>query len=211
MPLASNQCFCSTRLDTRSSRVCIEDRRRPTTMSKDSSHTFIHLHASHHADLFEEFCRPPSSSVHTNIANNLNVQHPPPGATSDPSDPSLQHIPGHFLPFESINLPPHLMPVNPEDEDGVVPDMHAAFGIARAMGQSSQPETSGERSGRGILGSGRTENVWRDFGLDELVAGITKMNVNQQVNSDAAVNATLSGSVNGVRREGRRSVILSVR
>ena len=36
------------------------------------------------------------------------------------------------LPSEDIYLPPHLQPVNPEDEDDVVPDQHAAFGIQRA-------------------------------------------------------------------------------
>jgi hypothetical protein len=33
---------------------------------------------------------------------------------------------------EDIYIPPHLQPVNPEDEDDVVPDQHAAFGIQRA-------------------------------------------------------------------------------
>ncbi|KAK5094294.1 hypothetical protein LTR70_004186 [Exophiala xenobiotica] len=172
-------------------------------MSKDSSHTYIHLHHSHHADLFEEFCHPPSSSSLVNSSNNLNTQTPA-SATNDPSDPSLQHIPGHFLPFESINLPPHLMPLNPEDEDGVVPDMHAAFGIARAMGQAGVPESSGERSGRGLLGGQGREDVWRDFGLDELVAGVGRMGVSGGGSSER-------GKTDGARREGRRGGILSVR
>lgn len=180
-------------------------------MSKDSSHTYIHFHASHHADLFEEFCHPPSLSVNVNSTNSLNVQLPSSGATHDPSDPSLQHIPGHFLPFESINLPSHLMPVNPEDEDGVVPDMHAAFGIARAMDQSGMPEASGERSGRGVLGSGNREDVWRDFGLEDLVAGVTRMTVNGERAMNGAVSGSASGGVGGLRREGRRGAILSVR
>ena len=46
---------------------------------------------------------------------------------------------------------PEHQPRNPEDEDDVVPDQHAAFGIQQAT-----------QAGR--------EVVWRDFGLDELVA-----------------------------------------
>lgn len=172
-------------------------------MSKDSSHNYIHLHHSHHADLFEEFCHPPSSSANVNSSNNLNTQAPA-SATNDPSDPSLQHVPGHFLPFESINLPPHLMPLNPEDEDGVVPDMHAAFGIAQVMEQSGVPESSGERTGRGLLGGQGREDVWRDFGLDELVAGVGRIGVSSRGQSER-------GKADGMRREGRRGGILSVR
>ncbi|KAI8932103.1 hypothetical protein NX059_010988 [Plenodomus lindquistii] len=51
---------------------------------------------------------------------------------------------------EDIFIPPHLQPVNPEDEDDVVPDQHAAFGIQRAT-------------------QTRTEPTWRDLGLDELL------------------------------------------
>lgn len=47
---------------------------------------------------------------------------------------------------------PQYQPPNPEDEDDVVPDQHAAFGISRAM----------ER---------RREGVWRDLGLEGLVSG----------------------------------------
>jgi hypothetical protein len=53
-------------------------------------------------------------------------------------------------------LPPHYQPVNPEDEDDVVPDQHAAFGITRAMDAA---------------GSRRQEPLWRDLGLQELVRG----------------------------------------
>jgi hypothetical protein len=56
-----------------------------------------------------------------------------------------------FLPIEDIYVPPQHQPPNPEDEDDVVPDQHAAFGITRAM----------ER---------RRETVWRDLGLEGLVA-----------------------------------------
>lgn len=54
------------------------------------------------------------------------------------------------LPSEDIYLPPHLQPVNPEDEDDVVPDQHAAFGIQRAT-------------------QGTKEPAWRDLGLEELM------------------------------------------
>jgi hypothetical protein len=51
---------------------------------------------------------------------------------------------------EEIYIPPHLQPVNPEDEDDVVPDQHAAFGIQRATQTKKEP-------------------MWRDLGLDELL------------------------------------------
>ncbi|KAJ4372592.1 hypothetical protein N0V86_007954 [Didymella sp. IMI 355093] len=51
---------------------------------------------------------------------------------------------------ENIYVPPHLQPVNPEDEDDVVPDQHAAFGIQRAT-------------------QARKEPTWRDLGLEELI------------------------------------------
>lgn len=82
--------------------------------SRDSSATYLHLHASHHADLLEQF-----------------------------TDPTLA------LPAEDIYIAPHLEPLNPEDEDDVVPDQHAAFGIQRAT-------------------QGRKEPAWRDLGLEEL-------------------------------------------
>lgn len=51
---------------------------------------------------------------------------------------------------EDIYIPPHLQPVNPEDEDDVVPDQHAAFGIQRAT-------------------QNKKEVQWRDLGLEELM------------------------------------------
>ncbi|KAF1837752.1 Apc13p-domain-containing protein [Decorospora gaudefroyi] len=51
---------------------------------------------------------------------------------------------------EDIYIPPHLQPVNPEDEDDVVPDQHAAFGIQRATQTKKEP-------------------TWRDLGLGELL------------------------------------------
>lgn len=51
---------------------------------------------------------------------------------------------------EDIYIPPHLQPINPEDEDDVVPDQHAAFGIQRATQDKKEP-------------------TWRELGLDELL------------------------------------------
>ena len=57
-----------------------------------------------------------------------------------------------FLPIEDIYVQPQFQPPNPEDEDDVVPDQHAAFGITRAMDRRHEP-------------------VWRDLGLEALVNG----------------------------------------
>ena len=54
------------------------------------------------------------------------------------------------LPLEEIYVPPHHQPINPEDEDDVVPDQHAAFGIQRATQAKREP-------------------AWKDLGLDELL------------------------------------------
>ncbi|KAG4422947.1 hypothetical protein IFR04_003859 [Cadophora malorum] len=54
------------------------------------------------------------------------------------------------LPDDEIYVPPHNQPINPEDEDDVVPDQHAAFGIQRAT-QKTQ------------------EAAWKDLGLAELM------------------------------------------
>lgn len=47
-------------------------------------------------------------------------------------------------------MPPHHQPPNPEDEDDVVPDQHAAFGITRVT-------------------QARKEAAWKDLGLEELM------------------------------------------
>ncbi|KIW00063.1 uncharacterized protein PV09_08407 [Verruconis gallopava] len=88
-------------------------------MSRDSSHTYLHLHFSHHAELLEDFTHPSTS---------------------------------HLGPDE-IYLAPQHQPLNPEDEDDVVPDMHAAFGIQRATQKQKEPS-------------------WRDLGLVELMNGL---------------------------------------
>ncbi|KAI0379857.1 Apc13p-domain-containing protein [Hypomontagnella monticulosa] len=54
------------------------------------------------------------------------------------------------LPDDEIYVPPHYQPINPEDEDDVVPDQHAAFGIQKATQRSKEP-------------------AWKDLGLTELM------------------------------------------
>lgn len=54
------------------------------------------------------------------------------------------------LPSDEIYVPPQHQPINPEDEDDVVPDQHAAFGIQRATQKSREP-------------------AWKDLGLGELM------------------------------------------
>src|SRR3954468_22556597 len=54
------------------------------------------------------------------------------------------------LPDDDIYVPPQHQPINPEDEDDVVPDQHAAFGITKAIQRKREP-------------------AWRDLGLEELV------------------------------------------
>jgi len=54
------------------------------------------------------------------------------------------------LPDDEIYVPPQNQPLNPEDEDDVVPDQHAAFGIQRATQKTK-------------------EAAWKDLGLAELM------------------------------------------
>lgn len=54
------------------------------------------------------------------------------------------------LPADDIYVPPHLQPINPEDEDDVVPDQHAAFGVQKATQKVREP-------------------AWKDLGLGELM------------------------------------------
>ena len=56
------------------------------------------------------------------------------------------------LPAEEIYVPPQHQPINPDDEDDVVPDQHAAFGIQRATQKSREP-------------------AWRDLGMESLMTG----------------------------------------
>ena len=54
------------------------------------------------------------------------------------------------LPDDDIYVPPQHQPINPEDEDDVVPDQHAAFGIQKATQKVREP-------------------AWKDLGLGELM------------------------------------------
>ncbi|PFH59835.1 hypothetical protein XA68_11784 [Ophiocordyceps unilateralis] len=54
------------------------------------------------------------------------------------------------LPADDVYVPPAHQPINPEDEDDVVPDQHAAFGIQRATQRVSEP-------------------AWKDLGLADLM------------------------------------------
>lgn len=124
--------------------------------SKDSSATQIHMHHPRLADFFEEFTRPHTSQASNSNSNSQNLNQPPnnqsgAGAAATYGSSSPSTIPS-FLPIEDIYVQPQHQPSNPEDEDDVVPDQHAAFGISRAM----------ER---------RRETVWRDLGLEALVSG----------------------------------------
>lgn len=127
------------------------------SQSKDSSATYLHMHQPELADLIEEFTKPHTSAAaaSSNSSNNHNHTQQPSNTqqstTTYPSSSSPSTIPS-YLPIEDIYLQPQYQPPNPEDEDDVVPDQHAAFGIARAM----------ER---------RREAVWRDLGLEALVNG----------------------------------------
>lgn len=63
---------------------------------------------------------------------------------------SFTNVTSSRLEPENVYIPPHLQPLNPEDEDDVVPDQHAAFGIQRATQAKKEP-------------------TWRDLGLEELL------------------------------------------
>ncbi|KAJ5620242.1 hypothetical protein N7510_004226 [Penicillium lagena] len=121
------------------------------------------------ADLFEEFTRPhasPASLAAAASSHNLNSNTSTAQAaavaaaaaaaaaaanSASYGSSSPATIPS-FLPIEEIYVSPQYQPSNPEDEDDVVPDQHAAFGITRAM----------ER---------RRVAIWRDLGLEALVRG----------------------------------------
>lgn len=119
------------------------------------------MHHPRLADLFEDFTRP-HTSIYSNLAGSQ--QHATSSSTTTgPGGVTVTYgaagnsaisMPS-FLPIEDIYVAPQYQPINPEDEDDVVPDQHAAFGIARAM----------DSVGR------RAEPVWRDLGLSELVRG----------------------------------------
>ncbi|KAF2213015.1 hypothetical protein CERZMDRAFT_111423 [Cercospora zeae-maydis SCOH1-5] len=73
------------------------------------------------------------------------------------------------LPAEEITVAPQHQPLNPDDEDDIVPDQHAAFGIQRAQQKSREP-------------------AWRDLGLQSLMSDAPPARSKQ--NSRAARGAT---------------------
>lgn len=153
-------------------------------MSRDSTHTHLHMHHPSHADLLEEFTLPLSSHplppLRAHHPYNSVLHAPPPHHHHHPAHPypshfttasapaapttaalpathlasATTHASGALIAHDELDVPAHLLPPNPEDEDDVVPEMHAAFGIVGAMG-------------------GRGERAWRDFGaLEEMVKGV---------------------------------------
>ncbi|KAE8144191.1 Apc13p protein-domain-containing protein [Aspergillus avenaceus] len=99
------------------------------------------MHHPRLADQIADFTRP-----HTTLTTTAQAQNQGPYGSSSPT------LAPSYLPIEDIYVLPQFQPPNPEDEDDVVPDQHAAFGISRAMEK-------------------RREAVWRDLGLEGLVAG----------------------------------------
>ncbi|QIW94677.1 hypothetical protein AMS68_000195 [Peltaster fructicola] len=83
------------------------------SISSDSSFTYLHMHASQHADLLEEFSKP-------------------------------------RLPAEDIIVQDRYKPANPDEEEDIVPDQRAAFGIQRANNKAKEP-------------------AWKDLGLEQLM------------------------------------------
>ncbi|KAL4901590.1 Apc13p protein-domain-containing protein [Aspergillus multicolor] len=146
-------------------------------MSKDSSPTHIHMHHPGLADYFEDFTRPHTSQTATLASSTSSTQHMYNNHTVTYGSSSPALIPS-FLPIEDIYLAQQFQPPNPEDEDDVVPDQHAAFGITRAM----------ER---------RRETVWRDLGLETLVAN---GGISGKGNGPAKVRAKDAGRLMGGKR-----------
>jgi hypothetical protein len=140
------------------------------------------MHHPHLADYFEDFTRPHTSHMNNlaNAATSAIFHHATAtGVTYGSSSPAV--LPS-FLPIEDIYVLPQHQPPNPEDEDDVVPDQHAAFGITRAM----------ER---------RRDAVWRDLGLQGLVErnGLRHGN---NVGGRARRGGLAGGGMGGSRRGG---------
>jgi hypothetical protein len=124
-------------------------------MSRDTSHTHLHLHLSSHSTLLEDFTR------------------------------------GGPLPPDEIYLPPEYQPLNPEDEEDVVPAMHAAFGIQRAAAARGKGEG------------------WRDLGLEKLLEG--KGGEGMNGGGGGKVGSAREGGdalLEGFRREGQAGAVV---
>ncbi|RYO97954.1 hypothetical protein DL765_010999 [Monosporascus sp. GIB2] len=91
------------------------------------------------------------------------------------------------LPDDDIYVPPHHQPINPEDEDDVVPDQHAAFGIQKATQRAREP-------------------AWRDLGLADLMRkgpGAVRASAGAGAGSSAGVGAAarkMAGGYQGLPR-----------
>lgn len=75
---------------------------------------------------------------------------------ADLIEETSRHSSRTIIASESISVRPQDLPTNPEDEDDVVPDQHAAFGIQRATQTAREPG-------------------WRDLGLGALMEGSTRI------------------------------------
>ncbi|EEH15779.2 hypothetical protein PABG_05866 [Paracoccidioides brasiliensis Pb03] len=159
--------------------------------SKDSSPNHIHFHHPRLADLFEDFNRPHTSiftSTTTTTTSTTNANHPTTVTTVTTTNNPSSSIPAtinSFLPVEDIYVSPQHQPVNPEDEDDVVPDQHAVFGITCAM-------------------DARREVVWRDLGLGELMRGarLAERSGGVGVFVGAAAGGGSGAGSGGIRRGG---------
>lgn len=139
------------------------------------------MHHPRLADLFEDFTRPHTSHITHTLAQTATSQTAQTAQTAQAvtygTSSSPTTIPS-FLPVEDIYVLPQFQPPNPEDEDDVVPDQHAAFGITRAM----------ER---------RRDAGWRDLGLEGVVRGDTA------AGGGLASAGARSGRIGTGRRHGR--------
>ncbi|KAJ5678121.1 uncharacterized protein N7477_003754 [Penicillium maclennaniae] len=146
------------------------------------------MHQPRLADLFEEFTRPHTSTA---ASNSQALNQPTQGSNAITYGASSPASIPSFLPIEDIYVAPQYQPPNPEDEDDVVPDQHAAFGITRAMDR-------------------RRDAVWRDLGLEALVSGQghggSAMAVGPSVGAGSGPGATLRGSA-GERLQRRRRLL----
>jgi hypothetical protein len=97
-----------------------------------------------------------------------------------------------LLPDE-IFLPQAFQPINPEDEDDVVPDQHAAFGIKAAIKKQNE---------------GGEQPRWRDLRLEELVRGIAEGQSNGGAGSGAVGGEGIGGAGAG---SGNVGVVLRAR
>jgi len=93
-----------------------------------------------------------------------------------------------------IFLSPQHQPPNPEDEDDVVPDQHAAFGIAKATDRDDAAR----------------RDVWRDLRLEEILLNGTANGGGSGAAAASGVGdavagaiASAGGSSGGGRRDGR--------